>query len=509
MGDLILLAMAGIVHDECSLCLLLPDDAAHLGISVACCRRHTGVDIPHHFLHLIVGIGCHDGLGGLVDICHVQVVVAVVTHEHDCVFPAAAVLVFGIADGFVHQGSGIRYSRHREASHSEVFLVTAQEVAALTVVHEGEPSVVDIAVGLAEGVFALVSQQVVVRVEMAARRGQHSVVPYTVAEEQERLRQAAAGGTVVEHLHVASVGHCVRRSAGELVVQFVSRNDTYRKVVVRTVEGGQPFGLFQELLACRNDDDHVGRSVCMMVLVGDVVDVFRYREVRFQRGCRCWCRIGHGDVIEPCRTACCSRNLDAVDCAEVVECIASYLLITLVERVVGCYSYFTEVSAVRLQLHRRGIGACRDGYGKPAGCGMCLVGQGEDFALVQLQRCLLKEIPSAVIPAEVVHLVQTVIVSGRGIEAVEELRAVCNDGRCAAVVLCQEVTAIIRIRIPDSPGRCVLFPADRAAGIEEPPAACVIGRDFLQVVVRSDEISCQHFVLQVAAIAIDFHLVYV
>ena len=104
---------------------------------------------------------------------------------------------------------------------------------------------------------------------------------------------------------------------------------------------------------------------------------------------------------------------------------------------------------------------------------------------------------------------QAVIVVGSGVEAVEELRAVCNDGRCAAVVLCQEVTAIIRIRIPDSPGRCVLFPADRAAGIEEPPAACVIGRDFLQVVVRSDEISCQHFVLQAAAIAIDFHLIYV
>ena len=138
---------------------------------------------------------------------------------------------------------------------------------------------------------------------MAARRVQHSVVPYRVTEEQERLRQAAAGGTVVEHLHVASVGHCIRRSAGELVVQFVSRNDTYRKVVVRTVEVGQTFGLFQELLACRNDDDHVGRSVCMMVLVGDVVDVFRYREVRFQRGYRRWCRIGHGDVIEPCRTA--------------------------------------------------------------------------------------------------------------------------------------------------------------------------------------------------------------
>ena len=123
MRDLILAAVAGIVHDECAGLLLLLDDAAHLGVGVARRRRLSGIGIPHHFLDQIVGITGCNVVGGLVEVLHVQVPVAVVTHEHQHVLPGPGIGIGGIADGFVYHGLGLFGRGDRETAHAHVEFV--------------------------------------------------------------------------------------------------------------------------------------------------------------------------------------------------------------------------------------------------------------------------------------------------------------------------------------------------------------------------------------------------
>ena len=201
MGYLHFAAMTGIVHDECSCGLLLLDDFGHLGISLA---RRTGltlVGIPHHFLDKIAGITGGHILGSIVGIFHVQVAIAVITHEHECVLPCPGIGIGGIVDGLVYQDLSILGIGYGETPHADVEPVGFFEIGALTIVQQSEPAIVYIAGDFIEGVFALEAKQMVVGIEVAALGGKHAIIPHAVAEEQEILgHRRSSGGTVVHHL---------------------------------------------------------------------------------------------------------------------------------------------------------------------------------------------------------------------------------------------------------------------------------------------------------------------
>ena len=208
-----------------------------------------------------------------------QVVVTVVAHEHQFVLPGSRVAVLGIGDGLVDHDLRLVDTCHGESSHGDVVHVFGQGVAALAVVESCEEAVVDIAEHGVERVLALVAEQIVIGIEGAAVAGEHAVVPYATAEEQQIAGQVGVGGrAVVEHLQVAAVGVGIGRAAAELIVELIGLDDAHAQTVVLLVETCEPLCLLQVFTRGGDDDHHVCGSVGMMVLVGDGAHKRRCRE---------------------------------------------------------------------------------------------------------------------------------------------------------------------------------------------------------------------------------------
>ena len=246
--------MTGIVHDERTLLLLLLDDIGYVGIAVTRRGHLLSIGIPHHFLHLVAGVGGHHLLGCNITVAHVEVAVAVVAHKHHHVLPGAGIVVIHIADGLVHHNLRVGRCRYGEAADAQVkhvglAVVAILQVDALAIVEIAEEAVIDVAVHLIEGVLALVAEQVVVGVEVAVAAGEHAVIPHAVAEEQQIARQVGIGlCPVVKHLHIAAIGVGVGCAARELVVQFVGRHNVDAQRVVLTVVSRQALGLSKQFL---------------------------------------------------------------------------------------------------------------------------------------------------------------------------------------------------------------------------------------------------------------------
>ena len=64
-----------------------------------------------------------------------------------------------------------------------------------------------------------------------------------------------------------AVGAGIGRSAGELVEELVGRNDGHAHAVALLMEALDALGLGKQLLTGGDNDDHVGRTVGMVVLV--------------------------------------------------------------------------------------------------------------------------------------------------------------------------------------------------------------------------------------------------
>ena len=97
-----------------------------------------------------------------------QVVVAVLTEEHDDVLPSAGIAVGLVVYNLVDQNLSLALVGYREPSHAHVLLVGVRDAvvaATLSVVEQREPSVVNITVYVTVGILALIAQQVVVGIE--------------------------------------------------------------------------------------------------------------------------------------------------------------------------------------------------------------------------------------------------------------------------------------------------------------------------------------------------------
>ena len=250
MRHLVGTSVAGIVHDECALLLVLLHELCHLRIAITRRRRLARVGVPHHFLDEIAGMALVGFNGGIVDVAHVGIAIAVVAHKDESVLPGAGILVFAIADDLVHHHLCIALRRHGEAAYGHigqsggpfVGIVTSGE--GFAIVEHAEELIADVAVGLAERVVALEAEQVVVGRGLSPVAAEHAVIPCAVAEEQQEARFVGLGfGTVVEHLQIALVGGGIGGSAGELVIELIGRHNAHAQTVMGAVELGQPLGL--------------------------------------------------------------------------------------------------------------------------------------------------------------------------------------------------------------------------------------------------------------------------
>ena len=212
-------AVSTIIHDECALRLLLLDKVCHLWISVACRRCHLGISIPHHFLDTVSRMQRMNRLYSLLSIAHVDIVVTVVAHKHDGILPVAGIGILYITDGLVDHHLGVSLRRDGETADSHIThvellsFVSCAKIGTLTIIKIGKEAIINITVDGIEGVFTLVSQEIVVRVQALAVGCQHAVIPYAVAKEHKILRQVFLRlCPIVEHFHVSAIDVSIGRT---------------------------------------------------------------------------------------------------------------------------------------------------------------------------------------------------------------------------------------------------------------------------------------------------------
>ena len=184
-----------------------------------------------------------------IGIPHMLVVVTVITHEHHRVLPSPRLFVFYIRDGLINKDLRIVSRTNRESSNGNVMPIGTCRTAALTIIQTTEEAIVNIAIRLAERVLTLHAKQEIIRGVTLPRTRVHTVIPCTVAEEQQITRHLFIGlRPVVQHLHVTAVGMCIRSSAGEFIKQFISRHDLHRHSIALFMQRLDSFCLFTQFL---------------------------------------------------------------------------------------------------------------------------------------------------------------------------------------------------------------------------------------------------------------------
>ena len=229
-----------------------------------------------------------------------DVVVAVVTHKAEQVLPRARLLVVHIVLYLVYDDGCLVSGAGGNASYGGIGLVAGNHIATLAIVEHAEVVVAHIAMSLAVGILTLIAKQEIVgRVALPGWR-QHAVVPGTVAQQQQEAGHVVVSlCTVVEHLHIAAIGVSIGCTAGELVEELVGRYDVDAQTVFLFVELLQTFGLCQQLLSGGYDNHHVGSFVGMVVLVRDVIDVFRCGECLVAGRCAVGLLGVCRDIVQP------------------------------------------------------------------------------------------------------------------------------------------------------------------------------------------------------------------
>ena len=503
-------SVSAVVHHQCPTLHLLLDEPCHVWIAVARRRGSARIGIPVDLLQLVaLMVRLHQG-GHLVGCLHVCIVVAVVAHEAEHVLPGSRMLVLCIADGLVSQDGGTLQGPDGEAPHSHIGLTQIGRTHAtdfldpFLVVEQTEEIVADEAAHRTERVVALEAEQEIVRIIAAPLRTVHAVVPGTVAIEQQvsghiRLRRSP----VVEHLHIAAIGRSVRGPARELIIQLIGRHDPHAQTVALLVQRLDAFSLCQPLLRGGDDDHHVHSPIGMMVLVRDVVHIFRFRQrSRLEVGLVLGRIVHEGDIVQ---SEVCPRGLGdthrVLSLHDAVELIFVHILL--------CLRIAVEVHALPDGAHQRVVhlhlrlivAVSRQGYSQRPGFSLgsqCIgpwCADGEEL--------LVEEVAPTVIPRIVVHLVQAVIILRQRIGCGRQY--LLTDDERLLFASRQEVIAIIRIRITRAREGLLRFPCHRPNGIEDSLTVNHTGSHLLQIVRRLQIVARQTFRLQSTAIAVDPH----
>ena len=118
--DLVCTAMSSIVHDQCSISLILLNEGRNFWICIACGRILPGIGIPHHLAHEVSRMAGSRFLGRLVYVSHVNIPIAVVAHEHKRVLPRAYIFVLRIANGLINKDLCFSFRCYGEAANGHI-----------------------------------------------------------------------------------------------------------------------------------------------------------------------------------------------------------------------------------------------------------------------------------------------------------------------------------------------------------------------------------------------------
>ena len=229
--------MPHVVHNQSSRLLLSPDGFACVGIGVARSRALTPIGIPHYLLDHIAWIQLLYIIAYQIGIVHVDVVIAVISHHHDSILPITC--AGRVSDNFINHDLGITGCRNRKSSYRDIRQPQSQRGGAiaccqsLLIIQQGIEIVRHIAIHPVEGILTLVTQQIIVWIQLLATCGEHAIVPHAVTKEQKILGHFfLCGGPVIEHLHITAICRGIRCSTGELIVKFISGHDAHAQPIM-------------------------------------------------------------------------------------------------------------------------------------------------------------------------------------------------------------------------------------------------------------------------------------
>ncbi len=246
MGEGVRRTVTIVIHKQGTVGHLLFDLTGSLRIGIACSGRDTLVGIPVDLLHLIARIVILNEGGHTVGGGHMGVVIAVVTHHTDDILPRASKLVGGITERLVDEHFCLIEGSGGITAYGHIGLAFIRRTVLdhFPIVEEAEEIIADVTTDVAERVLALETEQEVVRVIVIPIATKHTVIPGTVAKEQEiAWLIVVCFGTVVEHLHISAVGCGIRGSAGKLIIKFIGRDDPDTHTAVILMPSLDTFGL--------------------------------------------------------------------------------------------------------------------------------------------------------------------------------------------------------------------------------------------------------------------------
>ena len=143
-------------------------------------------------------------LGYLIGLLHVDIMIAVIPHEHQRVLPCSGILIVYVTDGFVYHNPGLLGGCHGHSAHRQVGfavgIVIIDGCQLLVIIEQCIEIVCHIAFHGIERVLAFIAQQVIGSVFLSPVGRQHAIIPQPVAHQQQVARLVLRGrSTVVEH----------------------------------------------------------------------------------------------------------------------------------------------------------------------------------------------------------------------------------------------------------------------------------------------------------------------
>ena len=196
-------------------------------------------------------------------------IATVVGHEGQVVFPTSLAGVLHIIQDLVYHLARLRRGTYWETAHSDTHLVSLQPRAG-AIFQQGEIIIGHVG-GSVERGLRLIGQQHIREVQATHVARDTPVIVNSVAEEQQETRRRACRGTpVVEHLQETAISGRIGRTARELIINRLRRDNQDLQPVVLTMSGSQSFRLGRQSVGRNNN--HILLLQAMQILVGHLAD---------------------------------------------------------------------------------------------------------------------------------------------------------------------------------------------------------------------------------------------
>ena len=271
------------------------------------------------------------------------------------------------------------------------------------------------------------------------------------------------------------------------------------------MESLETLSLTKQLLGCWDDDHHIGKCICMMVLIGDIVNILSHRQIARQtwgwlRRLPC-----HRHIVQANWSTSNRLDNDSIILQIRLYRIGGWAFASTI--VVGAKGYILRTQLATIQINfNTGIShTCRNVHRQIAIRIACSIGEHHSHAVTQRNRRLIIEVSTSMIPCVTIHLMNGVIKVIGWIERRYKFRRIYSQR--SLVSLRDEVITIVGIRITSTARRGTATPTYRTFAKKEMIAIDYTLRNFLQVVIGVNLRGIKRFILQVTTIAIYLHLI--